>query len=166
MRSVINVQNILTKFSPFRQTHNNNRITLCSWVCAFVFDLDLLYQLVMLGPKQRYHEKHSPEMVWKQSAKDHGANYWGAQYRSVTVGRISVIHVFSPILAIIMLKFTIVSNKTNLTYPNCWFFTREWLNCLSNSASLRRKLARSQPSWRLEVTDHGQLTLHPEDRCV
>ena len=75
MRSVINVQNILTKFSPFRQTHNNNRITLCSWVCAFVFDLDLLYQLVMLGPKQRYHEKHSPEMVWKQSAKDHGTNY-------------------------------------------------------------------------------------------
>ena len=70
MRSVINVQNILTKFSPFRQTHNNNRITLCSWVCAFVFDLDLLYQLVMLGPKQRYHG-----MVWKQSAKDHGANY-------------------------------------------------------------------------------------------
>ena len=75
MRSVINVQNILTKFSLFRQTHNNNRITLCSWVCVFVFDLDLLYQLVMLGPKQRYHEKHSPEKVWKQSAKDHGANY-------------------------------------------------------------------------------------------
>ena len=82
MRSVLNVQNILTKFVNFssficlfRQTHNNNRITLYSWVCAFVFDLDLLYQLVMLGPKQRYHEKHSPEKVWQQSAKDHGANY-------------------------------------------------------------------------------------------
>ena len=38
---------------------------------------------------------------------------------------------------------------------------REWLNCLSNSASFRGKLARSQPSWRLDVTDHGQLTPTP-----
>ena len=75
MRSVINVQNILTKFVNFSSFICNNRITLCSWVCAFVFDLDLLYQLVMLGPNQRYHEKHSPEKVRQQSAKDHGPNY-------------------------------------------------------------------------------------------
>ena len=82
----------------FGQTHNNNRETLCLRVCAFVF-------LQMLGPKQPYHKKHSSEKVGQQLAKDHGANYSGAQYGSVTAGRIFVIHVFSPLLAIIMLKF-------------------------------------------------------------
>ena len=59
----------------FGQTRNNNRDTLCSWVCAFPFRLNLLHQLVMLGPKQPYHKKRSPEKVGKQSATDHGANY-------------------------------------------------------------------------------------------
>ena len=35
----------------FRQTHTNNRETLCSWVCAFVFHFNLLHHLVLLGPK-------------------------------------------------------------------------------------------------------------------
>ena len=89
----------------------------------------------MLGPKQPYHKKHIPEKAGQQSTKDHSANYWGAQYRSVTAGRISVIHVFSPILSIIMLKFRIVSNKTNFAYPNWKLITREWLKFLSNAAS-------------------------------
>ena len=98
-----------------------NRETLCSGVCTFVFCLNSLHQSVMLGPKQPYHKKHGPETVGQQSAKDHGTNYWGVRYGSVTAGGISVIHVFSPILAIIIciLKFRIVSNKTNLSYPNC-----------------------------------------------
>ena len=40
----------------FGQTRNNNRETLCSQVCAFPFRLNLLHQLVMLGPKQPYHK--------------------------------------------------------------------------------------------------------------
>ena len=81
--------------------------------------LNLLHQLVMLGPKQPWNKKHSPEKVGQQLAKDHGVNYWGSQYRSVTAGWNSVIHVFSPILALTMLKFRLVSNKTNSSYPNC-----------------------------------------------
>ena len=72
------------------------RETLCSWVCAFVFYSNFLHQLVMLGPK-----KHSPKEVGQQSAKDHGVNYWGAELQQDTL----------PILAPIMLKFRIVSNK-------------------------------------------------------
>ena len=154
----------------FGQTHNNNRDTLCSWVCAFIFCLNLLHQFVMLGPKQPYHKKHSPEKVGQQSPKDHGANYWGAQYGSVY----SRTDLHDPGL------FTNFSHnyaktqnnlsKTNLSYPNCQFFMREWLNCRSNSDSLHRKLlAGAQPPWRLDVTHHGQLTPttpHPRDRCV
>ena len=55
----------------FGQTHNNNRETLCSWVCALVFYVNLLHQLVMVGLKQPYHKKYSPEKVGQQSAKDH-----------------------------------------------------------------------------------------------
>ena len=68
---------------------NNNGETLCvpTGLLRLHFYLNLLYQLVMLGPKQPYHEKHSPklpEKVGQQSAMDHGANRWGAQYGSVT----------------------------------------------------------------------------------
>ena len=35
--------------------------------------INSLHQLVMLGPKEPYHKKHSPEKVGQQSAKDHGA---------------------------------------------------------------------------------------------
>lgn len=37
-------------------------------------------------------------------------------------GRISMIHIFSPVLATIMLNFTLVLNKTNLSYLNCLIF--------------------------------------------
>ena len=77
-----------------------------------------------------------------------------------------MIFVLWSILVIIMLKFRLVSNKTNLSHSNCSFFTGEWLNCLSNSASFRRKLARSQPSSRPDVIDNDQLTPHPWDRCL
>ena len=62
----------------FGQTRNNNRDTLCSWIYAFLFRLNLLHQLVMLGPKQPYHKKHSQEKVGKQSATERQVNYWGA----------------------------------------------------------------------------------------
>ena len=52
-----------------------NLETLHSWVCAFVFCLNWLHQLLMLGPEQPYHKKHSPEKAGQQSAKDDGANY-------------------------------------------------------------------------------------------
>ena len=47
----------------FGQTHN---------ACAFVF-------LQMLGPKQPYHKKHSPEKVGWHLAKDQS---WGKLFRS------------------------------------------------------------------------------------
>ena len=144
----------------FGLTRNNNRDTLCSWICAFLFHLNLLHQLVMLGPKQLYHKKHSQEKVGKQSATERQVNYWGAQYGSVTAGRISMIHVFSPILAIIMLKLRIVSIKQIYPIQIVNFSGGEWLNCLSNSASLHQQLARSKPSWKLDVIDNGQLTPH------
>ena len=37
-------------------------------------------------------------------------------------GRISMIHIFSPDLATIMLNFTLFLNKTNLSYLNCLIF--------------------------------------------
>ena len=45
----------------FGQTHNRSRETLCSWVRVFVFYLNLLHHVVMLGLKHPYHKKHSPE---------------------------------------------------------------------------------------------------------
>ena len=51
----------------FGQTHNDNRETLCSRVCAFAFCVNSLHQLVMLGPKEPYHKKHSPEKVGESS---------------------------------------------------------------------------------------------------
>ena len=86
---------------------------------------------------------------------DHGANYWGAQYGSVTAGRISMIHVFLPILAIIMLKLRIVSIKQIYPIQIVNFAWGEWL-----SASLHQQLAGSKPSWRLDIIDSGQLTPH------
>ena len=129
--------------------------TITQWLCSYFIDwfkdhdrislkLKIRFKLVMLGLKQPCHKKHSPEKVGQQLAKDHGVNYWRAQYGSVTTGWISVIHVFSAILAIItgMLKFRLVSNKTNLSCPNCYFFAREWLNCLSNSAFFSSKVSQ------------------------
>ena len=57
-----------------------------------------------------------------------------------------MIHVFSPILAIIMLKLTIVSMKQIYPIQIVNFSGGEWLNCRSNSASLHEQLARSKPS--------------------
>ena len=37
-------------------------------------------------------------------------------------GRISMIHIFSPDLATVMLNFTLFLNKTNLSYLNCLIF--------------------------------------------
>ena len=75
---VLNIKMFKTKFVNFAsficlfgQTHNSNRETLC----AFVSYLNLLHQLVMLGPKQPYHKNYSPEMDGRQSAKEHGPNY-------------------------------------------------------------------------------------------
>ena len=51
----------------FGQTHNSNSDTLCSRVCAFAFCINSLHQLVMLGPKEPYHKKHSPEKVGESS---------------------------------------------------------------------------------------------------
>ena len=84
-----------------------NLETLHSWVCAFVFCLNQLHQLLMLGPEQQYHKKHSPERrlgssqqrMMGQTIEELGTA------GSVTAGWISVIHIFSPSLAIIMLQF-------------------------------------------------------------
>ena len=67
--------NFASFISLFGQTHNDNRETLCSLVFAFAFCINSLHQLVMLGPKEPYHKKHSPENVGQQWTKDHGANY-------------------------------------------------------------------------------------------
>ena len=57
--------------------HNKNRETLCSWVFAFIFYLNLLHQLVMLGPKQPQPQTETEittaqRRLGQQSAKDHG----------------------------------------------------------------------------------------------
>ena len=63
-------------------THNNNRETGKSRNIAFMglcicilFKLVASVLLLMLGPEQPYHKKHSPEKAGQQSAKDDGANY-------------------------------------------------------------------------------------------
>ena len=118
----VNVWNqISASYALLAENITTIRETLCSWVCVFAFCLNLLHQLVMLGPEQPYHKKHSPQKVGQQLAKDCGTNYYGAKYRSVTAGQISMIHVFLPVLAIITLKFRIVSNTTNLSHLNCLF---------------------------------------------
>ena len=58
----------------FGQTHNKSRETCVQGSVHFAFCINSLHQLVMLGPKQPYHKKHSPEKVGQKSAKDHGAN--------------------------------------------------------------------------------------------
>ena len=88
--------------------HNKNRETLCSWVFAFISYLNLLHQLVMLGPKQKQPQ---PRGSWAVVCKGSWANYGGAEIN--TAGRNSVIYVFSPILA---------TKKTNLSYLNCLIF--------------------------------------------
>ena len=65
----------------------------------------------------RNRNNHSPEEVGAAVRKGSWANYGGAEIN--TAGRNSVIFVFSPILATIMLKYRIVSKKTNLSYLNC-----------------------------------------------
>ena len=64
--------NFASFIPPFGQTHDKNRETLCSQVCAFVF-------LQMLGPKQPYHKKHGPEKAGWHLAKDQS---WGELFRS------------------------------------------------------------------------------------
>ena len=46
--------NFVSFICLFGQTHNKERETLCLRVCEFVFCLNSLHQLLMLGPKQPY----------------------------------------------------------------------------------------------------------------
>ena len=104
----------------------------------------------MLGLKQPCHKKHSPEKVGWHLAKDQS---WGKLFRSSVQVNYSRTDLCDPgLFAIISHNYAKIQNavvliKINLSYPNFKFFTREWLNCLSNS-------------------DHGPLTAHFGDRCV
>ena len=76
----------------------------------------------MLGPTQPYGIKSIAKRgLGSSRQRIIGRTIEELSKGSVTTGWISVIYVFLPVLAIIVFKFRIVSNKTNdyLCYPNC-----------------------------------------------
>ena len=121
MHSVVNVQNQFVNFASFRyrfgQTHNNNRETLCSRVCAFAFCINSLHQFVMLGPKQLYHKSIAQRRLGSSQRRIVGRTI--EELSTGQFGSPCRVHVFWPVLAIIMLKFRTVLNKRNLSYQNC-----------------------------------------------
>ena len=100
----MNVQNQILLILPasYGQTYDNNRGALCSWV--YWLYLVVLYLNLLLPGGRRLGST-------LQRASSVNA-----------AGRISMIHIFSPVLATIMLNFTLVLNKTNLSYLNCLTF--------------------------------------------
>ena len=83
-------------------------LTLCTRVCACLF-----YSIFFASVGNARTKKSQPRGGWAAVGK----GSWGELLRSwVTARQIFMNHIFLPILASIMLKFRIVSNKTNL-YP-------------------------------------------------
>ena len=101
---VMNVQNQILLILPasYGQTYDNNRGALCSWV--YWLYLVVLYLNLLLPGGRRLGST-------LQRASSVNAAGW-----------ISMIHIFSPVLTTIMLNFTLVLNKTNLSYLNCLIF--------------------------------------------
>ena len=142
---------------------NNKRNIVFTGLC-FCILFKFVAQLVMLGPEQPYQKSKAKRRLgsrWqiKGSCGELLRSSVRVNYSRTDLRDPRFFANFSHNYA----NIRIVSNKTNISHPNRQFFTRELLNCFSNSASLRWK---SQPSWRLDVIDLGQLTPHPGDRSV
>ena len=115
MCRVMNVQNKILLILPasYGQTYDNNRGALCSWVYWLYLVVLYLNLLLPGGTKTPLIKSTALSRLGSTLQRASSVN---------AAGRISMIHIFLPVLATIMLNFTLVLNKTNLSYLNCLIF--------------------------------------------